>query len=79
MALREPKRGHAAHREAGEMRALDRQCVEQRERVRNQRIEAVAAGGRVGPAMAALVVAQDAERSLQFPGLLVPHRYVGRE
>ena len=79
MALREAEPGGAAHREAGEMRALDRQRIEQGDRVRQQGVEAVAAGRRFGLAMAALVVAQDAERAPQFPGLLVPHAHVGRE
>ena len=61
MPLGKAKRGGAAHGQAGEMRFLDRQRVHQTERIGEQRIERIAAGRHVGAAVAALVVAQDAE------------------
>ena len=39
MALGKAKRGGAAHRQAGEMRLLDRERIEQAERIGKQRIE----------------------------------------
>jgi len=61
MALGEAKRRGAAHGQAGEVRLPDRQRVHQTERVGKQGIERIAAGRHFGAAVAALVVAQDAE------------------
>ena len=79
MALGKPERGGAAHRQTGEVRLLDRQGVEQAERIGKQRVVGIAARRRVGAAVAALVVAQHAVRILQRRRLLVPHRQRGRE
>ncbi len=49
MFLGERNRGHAAHRHADEMRALDLQRVEQTDDVGDQQIEAVLPVGRIGP------------------------------
>ena len=53
--------------------------VEQRQRIGHQRCKTVAAGRGVGCTMAALIVAQDAERSFQVVGLRVPHMEIGGE
>ena len=61
MRLRQAERGRAAHRQAGEMRLLDRERVHQRDHVGQQHVEAVASGGRLGAAVPTLVVAQHAD------------------
>src|SRR5436189_1229 len=73
MRLGKPERSRAAHRQTGEVCARDGQRVEQGDGVCNQQVERVAPGGRLRPAMAALVVAQDVERAPELVGLIVPH------
>src|SRR5262245_51850959 len=79
MGFRQAQRGGAAHGQACEMRLLDPERVHQRDGVVEQRGEAVAAGGRVGAAVPALIVAQHAVSLLERTRLLVPHRQIGGE
>src|SRR5262245_2295449 len=79
MGFRQAERGGAAHGQPREMRLLDPEPVHQREGVVEQRREAVAAGGSVGAAVPALIVAQDAILLLELIRLLVPHRQIGGE
>ena len=72
-------RGHAAHGEPDEMAPLDLEGIEQRHRIADQQIEGVSPLRRVGPAMAAVVVAQDVEVVAQQLGLLIPHGKIGGE
>ncbi len=61
------------------MRALDLEGIEQGDDVFDQRVEFVGAFGRVGFAVAALIVAKDLETLAKRRRLLVPHRKIGRE
>ena len=61
------ERGRSAHRQAGEMRFLDRKGIEKAERIGEKRVERIAAGRRLGSAVAALVVAQHPELVLAVP------------
>ena len=79
MLLREAERSRAAHRQSAEMRALDAERVHQANRIGNQCFEIVAAGGRIGFTVAALVVAQHAIGLRQIGRLRVPHVQVGGE
>ena len=77
--LGEAERGRAAHREAREVRAPNRERVEQPDGVGDERIEGIAASRRIGPAMAALIVAHHAVLRLERRRLLVPHGARGAE
>jgi hypothetical protein len=67
----------SSHGDAAEMRAFDRQRVHQRDHIVGQRRERVFPRGRVGAAVATLVITQDAEFVLQRRRLIVPHRQIG--
>src|SRR3546814_20215811 len=69
----------AALREAAEMRPLDAEMVEQPDRIGGQRLDRIGAGRRVGAAVAAAVVADDAEVPLERLPLRVPHVQVGAQ
>jgi len=75
----EPKRGGAAHRQAGEGSFGNAERIHQRQRIVKQCIEGVAASRSFGFAMAALIVAQHAKATLQRRRLFVPHRQRGSE
>ena len=62
MKLGERERGRSAHGQADEMGALDFERIEQGHRIGDELRIGVAARRRLGSAMAALVVAQHAER-----------------
>src|SRR5262249_30394891 len=50
-----------------------------RDRVGDQLVERIAAGGRIGRAVPALVIAQHSERLAERARLVVPHRQIGGE
>src|ERR1700674_4456738 len=75
----EPHAGAAAHGEADEVGLLDAEVVEDREHVAAETVERVGVLGRVGFAVAALVVADDAEMLGKGLRLVVPHVQVGAE
>ncbi|MNR07395.1 hypothetical protein D3C85_1235110 [compost metagenome] len=76
---RQPEAGGAAHRQAAEVRALDVQVRQQFRHVVAKLFEGVLALGDRGLAVAAGVVAQDAEVFAQFGDLAGPHVGAGAQ
>ena len=72
MLLGQSEGGCAAHRQAGKMRLVDCERVHQREHVVHEQLECVTAAGRFGAAVAALVVAEHAECTLELARLILP-------
>ena len=79
MKLGERERRGAAHGQPDEMGAGDLERIEQGQRIGDELRVGVAARRRLGRAVAALVVAQHAERRLEVRHLEVPHGDIGGE
>src|SRR5262249_36120679 len=64
---------------ADDMRALDRERVEERNQIGGELVEIVTPVGCLGAAVTALIVTQDTECFAQVGDLLIPHRQIGGE
>jgi len=76
---RQAERGGATHGEPREMCRLDCKRIHQRQRIRDQLFERVAAAACLGSAVAALIISEHAEATAELTCLLIPHAQIGRE